>query len=297
VPKSIFKLTLLLLGLLFFAGLFTPVNAVTVTDSRAKRISVDKPLRRIVSLAPYITETLTYIGLEHRIVGLIANETLKTTEKTLPIVGNYESLGLETIVRLSPDLVVAWLSGNKKTDVKQLEHLGIKVYAHSPRSIHDISKLIRDLSVLAGKSENALEYKETFVRDIKVLKDTYSKGKKVTVFYQVWREPLLTLNENHLITDLISLCGGRNIFSDAAAAVPQVSVETVIRAQPEAIISSVDDNTFKETLAHWQQWPMIPAAKMEQIYNIPPSELQTFSPKILKGARKLCQILETVRNN
>ena len=297
MTKSIFELALLLLGLLFFAGVFIPASAVTVTDSRAKRISVDKPVRRIVSLAPYITETLAYIGLEHSIVGLIANENLNSTEKTLPIVGNYESLGLETIVRLSPDMVVAWLSGNKKTDVKQLENLGVKVYAHSPRSIHDISKLIRDLSILTGKSEDALEYEAMFVRDIKVLKDTYSKGKKVAVFYQVWRDPLLTLNENHLITDLISLCGGRNIFSDAAAAIPQVSVETVIRAQPEAIISSVDDNTFKETLAYWQQWSMIPAAKTKQIYNIPPSELQTFSPKILKGTKKLCQILETVRSN
>ncbi len=115
------------------------------------------------------------------------------------------------------------------------------------------------------------------------------------MFYQVWDDPLLTLNGKHLVSEVIRLCGGHNVFADAQALVPKLSVESVIAANPQMIVASATAAQRQQWLNAWQNWSMIKAVKSDRLYFVPPSLLQRHSPRILAGAEILCQHLEAAR--
>jgi iron complex transport system substrate-binding protein len=115
------------------------------------------------------------------------------------------------------------------------------------------------------------------------------------VYYQIWDEPLLTLNGDHLISDVIRLCGGRNVFSDSPALVSRISVESVIRADPQVIIASGMDKARPEWLDEWRDWTSMTAVKNNQMYFIPPDLLQRHTPRIIEGASLMCEKLQLAR--
>ncbi|HBX74310.1 MAG TPA: cobalamin-binding protein, partial [Halieaceae bacterium] len=83
----------------------------------------------------------------------------------------------------------------------------------------------------------------------------YGAAPPLPVFYQIWHQPLQTVNGEHLISQIITLCGGRNIFADAATLAPQINLESVLARNPRVIVAGGMETAHPEWLEHWRQYP------------------------------------------
>jgi iron complex transport system substrate-binding protein len=153
---------------------------------------------------------------------------------------------------------------------------------------------IRAIGTLAGtepRSEvEAARIEQTFAS----LREAYRRDDPVSVFYQIWNEPLQTVNGQHLISQVIALCGGYNVFGDAPSLAPKVSIEAVLSRDPDAIVASGMDTARPEWLDDWRQYGALRAVANGALFFVPPDLVQRPTARILLGAASLCRQLATV---
>lgn len=272
-----------------------PAAALTVRDDAGHVLELPAPARRIVALAPHITELLYAAGAGDRLVGTVEYSNYPDAAKRLPRVGSYSAVDLEAVAALRPDLVIAWASGNSDARLERLAALGIPVFVSEPHNLADVARSIETFGQLAGSEAAATRAARAFSERREALAARYAARPAVTVFYQVWDRPLMTVNGAHLISDVMALCGGRNVFSSLSQLAPTVSVESVLAANPEVIVASGMGEERPEWLDQWRRWPQLTAAVRGNLYFIPPDLLQRHSPRILDGAEHLCADLEEAR--
>lgn len=284
---------LLLLG---WMAIVSPTEAeVSVRDDAGKVIIFHSPAHRIVSLAPHITELLYAAGAGNAVVGAVEYSDYPEAAKSIPRVGSGVGLDIEAIVMLHPDLVIAWQSGNPSWQVERLAKLGFPVFVTEPRRIDDVSDLLERLGKLTGTETVAGKAAEEFRRHQARLRDRYSERSDVPVFYQILDNSLLTVNRYHLISDVIRLCGGKNVFADLPGLTPHVDVESVLRKNPEAILASGYEPLWPEWRDRWRRWPMLSAVEHDNLFLIPPDLIHRHSPRILEGAERVCAALDQAR--
>jgi iron complex transport system substrate-binding protein len=273
-----------------------PAHAeIVVTDVTGASIKLAVPARRIVSLAPHITELLFAAGAGDRMVGNVDYSDYPPAAKALPKVGGSARLDLEAIVALKPDLVMGWMSGNAPASVSRLRSMGLAVYLSEPNRIEDIATELERIGKLAGTeavaNATATAFRERYAR----LVSRYSERPPVKVFYQIWKQPLMTVNSKQIISDAIRLCGGRNVFSQLPILAPTITEEAVIAANPELIVASGLGESRPEWLDDWRRWNTLTAVTRNNLYSIPPDLIQRHTVRILDGAEQLCVYLETAR--
>ena len=283
-----------LAALLFGAAL--PASAqIELTDDAGQRIVLEQPARRIVSLAPHVTENLFAAGAGDRVVGVVAYSDYPEAARALPQVGGYTQIDLEAVVALRPDLVVGWRSGNREAHLDRLRALGIPVYLNEPRNLDDVARSLEQFGRLAGSEAAAQAAATTFRNRHAALAARYAGRPRVRTFYQIWDRPLMTINDEHLIADVIRLCGGSNVFAGLSQLTPTIGVEAVLAAGPEAIVASGMGEARPEWLDQWARWPQLEATRRDNLFFIPPDLIQRHTPRILDGAERLCEQLETAR--
>lgn len=269
--------------------------AVELTDDAGHSIQLAQPAQRIVSLAPHLTENLFAIGAGKQVVGAVSFSDHPEAAKQIPRVGGYSRVDIERILALKPDLVVAWRSGNDRAQVDRLRTLGIPVYTSESRTFNAIADTLTNLGRLSGNEEHAATVAASLREGVARLGRKYEKAAPVSVFYQVWEEPLMTVSDDHLIAQAIALCGGRNIFGDLDTLVPRVNRESVLEADPQVIVAGGMGEDRRDWLEAWRQWPQLQAVREERLVFIPPSLIQRHTPRALKGTRMLCKALADVR--
>lgn len=269
--------------------------AVSVTDDTGESVQLAQPADRIISLAPHMTELLYAAGAGDKLVGAVRYSDYPPPAREIPRVGDAHSFDVEQILALKPDLIIAWQSGNPAGQMRQLRHLDLILFVSEPRSLTDIPATIEKLGRLAGTSTTARAAATEFRQRLTRLRDGYRDRPPVDVFYQIWHQPLMTIGGEHIINDIIRLCGGRNVFADMEQLAPQISTEAVLAAAPAVIIASGTGEQRPDWLDDWHQWSQLPAVEQEQLHHIPPYLLQRHTPRILEGTARLCQILEQVR--
>ena len=284
--------------LLALACLLPPTGhaQVRVTDDTGATVQLAAPARRIVSLAPHITEVLYAAGAGERIVGTVEYSDYPEAARQLPRVGGYSRLDLEAIAALKPDLVIAWQSGNAAAHVEKLRGLGLPLYVSQPDRVADVARSIEHYGALAGTTATAGPAARAFRERLAALQAQYAGRPPVRIFYQVWRDPLTTINGRQIISDAIRLCGGVNVFADLAGLAPKVSTEAVLSATPEAIVASGMGDERPEWLDDWRRWPQLPAVARGNLFFVPPALIQRHTPRLLEGTELLCRHLELVRN-
>lgn len=282
--------------LLFTISLSSGVLAqLQVDDSLGREFILEKPAMRLVSLAPHLTEVAFAAGAGPQLIGAVTYSDYPEAAKDILRVGSYDNVSYETLIALNPDLVLAWRSGNGDEVIARLESLGFTVYVDESKKLEDIPHSLRTIGELTGNAATAEAAAQVFLQKLSKLRDTYSNQKKISVYYQIWNEPLLTLNGDHLISDVVRLCGGRNVFAESPALVSRISVESVIRADPHVVIASGMDKARPEWLDEWREWPSMTAVKNNQLYFIPPDLLQRHTPRIIEGASLMCNKLGIAR--
>jgi iron complex transport system substrate-binding protein len=270
---------------------------VTVQDDRGTTVSLARPAERIVSLAPHATELLFAAGAGSRMVGAVDWSDYPPAAREIPRVGSYVQPDLERIVALKPDLVVAWYSGNEPRLVERLRALGYPVYVSEMRALEEVPAGIERLGRLSGTDAAANRAAADFRARRDRLQKTYAAAVPVRVFYQIWDKPLMTINNEHLITRVMELCGGRNVFGDLPMLTPHLDVEGVLVANPQVIVASGMGEARPDWLDNWRRWPDLTAVKNGHLFFVPPDFLQRPTPRILDGAQQMCEALEQVRRD
>jgi iron complex transport system substrate-binding protein len=276
-------------------GASAHAGGLTVVDDAGNSVTLAKPARRIVSLAPHATEMLFAVGAGRYVVGAVAYSDYPEAARRIPRVGGYESFDLERIASMKPDLVIAWRSGNPSTAVQRLKDLGMTIYFSEPRRMEDVVTNMERLGQLAGTEETGRRATAAFHARYQALRQRYGHRPQVSVFYEIWHQPLLTVNGEHLISQVITLCGGRNVFAAFPVLTPEVDLEAVLQADPEVIIAGGMDKLRPEWLEEWRRYPVLRAVRDDNLFFVPPDLIQRSGPRILDGAEQLCQALEQAR--
>jgi iron complex transport system substrate-binding protein len=284
------------LALLLIAGSCMPAAGVAleVIDATGAAVALRAPARRIVSLAPNATELLFAAGAGDRVVGALSPADWPPEAAHLPRVGDSHALDLERIVALKPDLAVAWPYASP-AQVERLRSMGIPVYVSDPRTPNAIADDIERLGVLSGRAETAARAAATFRARLAALGERERAVERVRVFYEIWNQPLYTIGGGHLITAAIDLCGGENVFAQQALPAPQVSVEAVLAARPEAIVAGADGAVRPVWLDAWRAWRDLPAVILDNLFVVDANLLHRAGPRFVDGAEQLCAALDQAR--
>ena len=282
---------------LFALALFAAGAAaeVAVRDDSGQTVRLAQPARRIVSLAPHLTENLFAAGAGERLVGTVEYSDYPEAARKVPRIGGYSRVDLEAIAALKPDLVVAWQSGNAQAQMDKLRTLGLPLYVSQPNRIEDVAAELERLGLLAGSEAVARPAAARFGERLAELRRQYGGRPKVRTFYQIWKQPLMTVGGEQIISSAIRLCGGENVFGRLRQMAPNVTVEAVIAADPEAIVASGMDDSRPEWLDDWKPWKNVIAVARDNLFFVPPELIQRHTPRILDGAERLCRHLETAR--
>ena len=285
-----------LLGLLL-ALIFSSVGLAgpQVTDSIGREVTLAKPAETIVGLAPHIVENLFSAGAGDKLIGVVNYSDHPVQARSIPQVGSAYAWSLETVVAMDPDLVVLWGSGNGTAARSQLERLGIKVYVSEPRELEDIADSIRDFGVLAGTEAEAELNATAFENTIEELSVLHQNQPPLTVFYQIWNKPLQTINGQHMISHVIDLCGGSNVFAAETQLAPRISLESVLDVNPDVIVASGMGVARPEWLDDWKRYDSLHAVKRDALLHIHPDIIQRPTARIALGAANLCAQLAEVR--
>lgn len=289
------KLLLFLLALCAVPAPAATPTPIMVTDASGARVALAAPAKRIVSLAPHLTELLFAAGAGDRMVGNVDYGDYPEAAKALPTVGGYTRFDLEAVVALKPDLVLGWESGNPPASISRLRSMGLTVYLSQTNRIEDVAGELERIGKMAGTEKTADAAAAAFRQRYSRLTTRYSQRPVVNVFYQIWKQPLMTINSKQIISDAIRLCGGRNVFSSLPILAATVSVEAVIQANPEVIVASGMGQSRPEWLDDWKRWNSMAAVAAGNLYFVPPELIQRHTPRILDGAEMLCEHLETAR--
>lgn len=283
----------MLLALLLAAGVAQA--QLRVTDDYGREVALAAPAQRVVSLAPHLTELMYAAGAGARLVGALEYSDYPAEAKALPRVGSEASIDLEALVALRPDLVIAWPNAGSARSVERIAALGIPVFRSEPRELEDIARTMETLGRLAGTQAPAGAAARTFRERAARIERRYAQRARVRVFYQVWDRPLVTVNGDHVISKVMRLCGGENVMAALPALAPEIDRESVLRADPEAIVASGPDGARPAWLDAWRAFPALAAVRHDNLYSIRPELLQRHTPRLLDGAEELCRILEAVR--
>jgi len=274
--------------------------AVSVIDDTGATVTLPAPAQRVISLAPHVTEMLYAAGGGAKVIGAVSYSDYPPQAQRLPRVGDNKALDLERIVALKPDLIVVWRHGNAQRQIDRLRELHIPLFFSEPHHLDDVATSLTKLGQLLGTSPIADAAAAAYRHDIATLRSRYASRPPVSVFYQVWDQPLMTLNGEHMVSDVIALCGGRNVFAKLEPLVPTVSTEAVLAANPEAIVTAAPGATKPDTtlpqLGAWRAWPSLTAVANNNLFAIDGDLINRPAPRIAQGARQLCEDLDAARS-
>jgi len=268
---------------------------VTVVDDAGRKVTLKAPAQRVISMAPHATELLFAAGGGARVVGAMNYSDYPEAAKSIPLVGSNSQIDMERVLALRPDLIVVWHTGNTARQIAQIESLGVPVFHSEPRRLAQVAENIERLGRLLGTVPAAQAAAGAYRAKLAGLEARYGKRAPVTVFYQIWDQPLYTLNDAQIASDAIRVCGGRNVFGGLKVVAPEVSLEAVIAADPEAIMAGKRYDPANPGLKLWEPYRSMTAVKRGNLLTVDGELLTRPGPRAIDGAAALCQALEGVR--
>jgi len=268
--------------------------AVTVRDDAGNAVTLAKPAQRVISTAPHITELLFAAGGGERVVGAMSYSDYPEVAKRIPVIGSDATIDMERLVALRPDLLVVWQTGNTERQLAQLKSLGIPIFYSEPKKLEEVATSLTRLGQLLGTDATAQAAARDYRQKIGKLSATYAQRPPVSVFYQIWEKPLFTLNGEHIVSDALRVCGGRNVFAALKVTAPSVSTEAVLQENPEAIIGG-ERHDAQSGINIWKPYKGLLAVQRDNLFMLDSELLVRATPRIADGIAVLCDKLETAR--
>ncbi|GGC72426.1 cobalamin-binding protein [Undibacterium terreum] len=271
--------------------------AITVTDDAGNTITLQKPAQRVISLSPHVTELIYAAGAGDRIVATVKYSDYPPAAKDIPRVGDNRQVDIERVIAMKPDLLIVWMHGAFERQLEPLKKSGIPYFFSDPRKLEQIPETLLKMGAMFGTEKQAQLAANDFRQQVAQLSSRYQSKSKVKVFYQVWGKPLYTLNDQHIVSDVIRTCGGENIFGRLPVAAPTVNLEAVLAENPEVVLSGDSKNQVVSGIEQWKPFPSLLAVKNHNLVAIDGDELNRPGPRIIDGAKAVCDALEVARTN
>ncbi|HEV8312688.1 MAG TPA: cobalamin-binding protein [Burkholderiaceae bacterium] len=284
----------LLAAALLAAGAPAVAQSVKATDDAGQTIALPRPAQRVISLAPHLTELAFAAGGGAAVVGVMRYSDYPEAATRLPVVGDAFALNFEAIAKLKPDLVLVWGSGLNDRQKTQLRALGLPVFESEIRDVEGIARTLRTLGTLMGTSPAAELVAREVERQWTGLRTMYAQRRPVRVFFQLWREPLMTVNREHVISRAIEACGGRNVFAQLSALTPTVSWEAAVQSNPQLLVtagSKVEPADF----GRWREFKQVEAVKRQRLAVVDGNLLGRMGPRFVQGAAQMCEAIDASR--
>lgn len=292
---KIIKITLLASCLLYMVcgWLSGQVHADARMDQLGRMVDVPEAPRRVVALAPSITEIVFALGQAHHLKGVTQFSDYPPEAAQLPRVGSYIHLDAERIVALNPDLCIAVKDGNPVSVIRKLEALKIPVYAVDPRDLSSVMATVTEIGDLLGAGERARMVVEDMRRRIAKVRATVARADHAPrVFFQIGISPIVAVGTDTFIHELIVLAGGKNLTAGSVP-YPRFSKEQVLGLAPEVFIitSMARGEVFDQVKSQWQKWPAIPAVKNDRILLVDSNLMDRASPRLVDGLELLARLI------
>jgi iron complex transport system substrate-binding protein len=267
---------------------------VQATDDAGTQIVLPQPARRIVSLAPHLTEQLFAIGAGGRIVAATDFADYPAAARDIPRVARAHNVDLERVAAARPDLIVVWGSGFPPATIAALRRLGVPVYVDEPSSLDGIAESMLRLGRLTAAA-GAVEAAANFRASIEQLRSRYASRPEIAVFYQVWPQPLMTLGGRHVLSEGLRACGARNVFESLTPIAPQVSVEAVLAADPQVIVTAEPGGIDRGALDMWKRFAGQRAVAGGHLVTIDADRINRHTPRLAGELAVLCERIDAVR--
>tara|TARA_B110000037_G_scaffold208407_1_gene256456 strand:- start:5071 stop:5973 length:903 start_codon:yes stop_codon:yes gene_type:complete len=262
---------------------------IRVIDDLGEEVVLLKPARRVISLAPHITELIYSLGAEKQIVGTVKYSDYPPKASTLPRIGDAFSLNIESVLALKPDLIIAWHTGGNNRPIERLRSLGLPVYTNEAKSLAGIGEAIIDIATLLGKKERGFALQQEFVTALE--NSRVVKKSSPVIFFQISDQELYTVSSEHLIGQAINHCGGKNLFSDISPNVSQVNQEMILANQPDVIVVTQRPGSESAWVKTWRGF----TGTQYQVDTIDPDLISRPSLRMLDGIKAICEIVNGAR--
>jgi cobalamin transport system substrate-binding protein len=271
----------------------SPSPCATFKDALGREIPIPTPPKRIIGLAPNLTEILFALGLGDRVVGVTNHCNYPPEVSLKPKVGSYVHLNVEQIISLSPDLVIGTMDGNERYILDLLEQAHIKVFFVNPRDVRQAIETISTVGLVCGLPEQARQISGRLTLRVNRVVEAARARNRPQVFLQINIQPIMTVNRNTVHHDLIRLAGGDNMTADEPVTYPRISLEEVIRRKPEVIlVSSMErEGRFEKARQDWLQWTSIPAVQKGRVHLIDSDLIDRPSPRVVDGLEIMAKLL------
>jgi iron complex transport system substrate-binding protein len=272
-------------------------NPIQFKDEVGREVTLPFPPKRIVSLAPNITEILFSLGLDEEIVGVSIHCNFPGKAKSRVQVGSYISLDFEKITSLKPDLIIATGAGNTRDMVDRLEKIGFKTYTIFPKNFDDILQSIGHLGQVVNREKEARGIVEGMRKRKQRVIGLTQGLPRPKVFIQIGDAPIVTVGKGSFADDLIRLAGGENIAGKEKEVYPRFGMEEILKRSPEVIvISSMNPKgDYQKILQEWSRWKTLPAVKNGRIHLVDSDLLDRPSPRIIDGLEEIARVLHPER--
>lgn len=281
-------------GLLWAMAAGAAAQAVSVVDDGGHTLNLPRPPQRIVTLGAHLAEQVFALGAGDRVVGVSRFTDFPAEARQRPVIGDAMALHHEAIARLKPDLVLVWRSGFPERARAPLQALGVPVFESEIRSVAELAGSLRTLGRLLGRAEAGQAQAAQVEQQWAALQADYAGRAPVRVFYQLWHQPLMTVNREHLIHQAITACGGRNLFAELPALTPTVSWEAAVQRNPQ-VVAMAGAPSDRPELGRWPQFPNVDAVKHQRFAMVDGDLINRMGPRFLQGARQLCQAIDRAR--
>ena len=250
---------------------------------------------RVVTLSPHLAELMFAAAAGDKLVGVSAYTDFPAEAAGLPIISDAFMVDQEQLTLLKPDLLLAWSNGTPTHVIDQLREAGFRVEAINTDGLDDVATALEQIGRLTGNPKPARDAAANYRQQMKALADQHSGASQIDVFYQVASRPLYTINGTHYISELLSMCGGRNIFGDLGGLAPLVDVEAVVSRNPEAMLAAEDST--QAAFDVWDRFPDLAANQYGNRFFMPAAEIGRATPRLVDAGAAVCEALENARRN
>lgn len=261
---------------------------VSLVDDAGRTVTLPHPARRIVALVPSVTETVVALGAADRLVGRTDFDRGPAVDR-LPSIGGGLDPSVETLVSLHPDLVLGWETNGRPELRNRLTALGIPVFSVKTEDTTDVFRAIRNLGRLTARAHAADSLAASLRAELEAVRASVAGAPRPTVFYMAWNDPPLTAGPKTFVSQVIEVAGGRNVFADQAALWPTVSLEEIVRRQPEYVVVPRGEQGAErvEAMKRAPGWRELRALQQGRGVMVPAEVVNQPGPRLGEAARAM----------
>ncbi|HEX6307233.1 MAG TPA: helical backbone metal receptor [Longimicrobiales bacterium] len=267
-----------------------PARAIAVLDDAGRTVALERPARRVISMIPAQTEIVTILAGPDAVIARTQWD-LDPRLAHIPSVGNALNPSVEWLAAQRPDLVIAWPDAQSRDVVRRLTAAGIPTYSSRVESVDEIRSMIGRLGVLLGERARADSLARALDAQLEAVRRSVEGRPVPRVLYLLSADPPMVAGPGTFVDDLITIAGGANVFADIRQLWPQVSLEEIVRRQPDVIIRP-SDHSLDEPLAGLAGrpgWRELAAVQRGRVYAVDPDLYNRAGASVAIAARGLAE--------